>query len=449
MIGEWCKVAGWGKVPVAESFVVPINDANSVTEAIAHAGQRGSIPRGLGRSYGDAAQRSGGVLLDTQGLKNIQWVNKEEGILEAAGGVSIGELIEYGEAEGWFPPVTPGTRHVTVGGAIAADIHGKNHHVAGSFGEHVLLLDLVIPNGETLRISPRQNTQLFWATVGGLGLTGLILKAQIRMLRVPGTQMMVTTSQTKNLDETMQAMKEADSQYTYTVSWLDLMATGSQLGRGVITKGEHTGGSQKALSKPLVSVPNWWNINIVKPSTIRVFNEAWYRKAPAKPKTSQESFGSYFYPLDGIRQWNLLYGHRGFLQYQFVVPFEAEELLYSIIHRFSKARLPIFLAVLKRFGQGSKGLISFPKPGWTLTLDLPIPSNNSSIGKLLEKVDFEIAESEGRIYLAKDSRMRHQHITRMYPKISEFNEIRKSVDPSNVLISDLSERLRLSFKHAP
>ncbi|MDG2039956.1 MAG: FAD-binding oxidoreductase [Ilumatobacter sp.] len=448
MTARWTSVSGWGGTPAARSEVHAGSTPNAVRGALLSVNDRGLIPRGLGRSYGDAAQRSGGAVVAMDGAGGVRWHDDIAGVVEAAAGATIADLITFGEPFGWFPPVTPGTRFVTVGGAIAADIHGKNHHVAGSFGDHLVSIELMRSDGEVVVIDPVSDPVLFWATVGGLGLTGVVLSAQIRMIGVPGTRMAVTAYRTRDLEATMAAMEAADESFDYTVSWIDLMATGSSLGRGVVTNGDHIAESGPALSDLAISVPGWWRHNLVHPAGIRVFNELWFRRAPARPSEGVESYGAFFYPLDGVRQWNRLYGSRGFLQYQFVLPFEFEDRLPLIVERIAEAQLPVFLAVLKRFGPQGKGMISFPRAGWTLALDLPAPRLGSSVSRLLDELDDELAEIGGRIYLAKDSRMAARHLEAMNPRLEEFRAALTEFDPSGRFESDLSARLGITSSAA-
>lgn len=443
MTVQWSSVAGWGGTPSARTKVHAGSTPTAIRGALLSVNGRGLIPRGLGRSYGDAAQRSGGAVVAMEGARGVRWHDETNGVVEAASGATIADLIVFGEPFGWFPPVTPGTRFVTVGGALAADIHGKNHHVAGSFGDHVLSIELMRADGEVVIVDPAVDPVLFWATVGGLGLTGVILSVRLRMIRVPGTRMAVTTFRTPDLEATMTAMASADETFDYTVSWIDLMATGSSLGRGVVTNGDHAAEAGPALSDLAVSVPGWWRHNLVQPPGIRAFNELWFRRAPAQPSERVESYGTFFYPLDGVRQWNRLYGARGFLQYQFVLPFEAEERLPQIVARIAQAQLPVFLAVLKRFGPQGQGMISFPRSGWTLALDLPAPRLGSTVNALLDELDAELASIGGRIYLAKDSRMAARHVEAMNPRIEEFRWALAEFDPEGRFASDLSVRLGL------
>lgn len=444
MTNRWSDVSGWGLNPVASSLVHEIDGVVRARAAIEAGAWRGAIPRGLGRCYGDAAQRSGGVVVGSGGLQGLRWIDIDSGLLEAEAGVSIADLITFGEDHGWFPPVTPGTRFVTVGGALAADIHGKNHHVAGAFSAHVRSLELLTADGQLRTVGPDREPELFWATVGGLGLTGLVVSARIQMLAVPGTRIGVTTFRTSDLEATMAAMREADASHTYTVSWIDLMATGRRLGRGVVTNGDHVESVGRALGGPIATVPTSWRLNLVQTSAIRVFNEAWFRRAPKRSHESVESYGRFFYPLDGVRNWNRLYGSDGFLQYQFVCPFEHERLVESIVERIAAAQLPVFLAVLKRFGPEGLGLMSFPRPGWTLALDLPVRSLSAQTTRLLANFDDELAEVGGRVYLAKDARLARRHVAAMYPNLEAFRDVLRRIDPHQRMVSDLAERLDLA-----
>ena len=439
--------SGWGRTSPTVAETVAPRDADEVAKALAGAPTRGILARGLGRAYGDAAQNAGGMVLDMQGLNSPLSIGPT-GLARAGAATTIDDLIRTGLAQGWFVPVTPGTRMVTVGGAVAADIHGKNHHRDGSFMSHVKSLSLVTPEGEH-RLTAVDD--LFWATAGGMGLTGVVTEVELQMIPVPSSWMLVDTDRTADLDQTLAVMSEGDERYRYSVCWIDCLSRGGRLGRGIVTRADHAPVEALAprrrrdphafaAGSPLAAPP-WVPSGLVNLATVSAFNEAWYRRAPRHKQGGVESIASFFHPLDGIRGWNRLYGRKGFLQYQVLVPFEAEDVLRRLIERLASARCPSLIGVLKRFGPGDAGHLSFPAPGWTLAIDIPV--GPSVVGPLLDELDGWVAEAGGRIYLAKDSRMRPELLEVMYPRLDEWRQVRDRVDPHRVMNSDLSRRLGL------
>ena len=438
-------VTGWGGNPRARTHLVTAETIEDLTAAIAgqKGNTRGLIARGLGRSYGDAAQRSGGTTVEICLTGEPEWVDHAGGLLRAPSGLSIGDLIRFADSAGLFVPVTPGTRHVTVGGAIAADIHGKDHHAVGSFGMHVERFRMIIANGDFVEVDLALDPDLFHATIGGMGLTGLIVDADIRMSSVSGNRVAVDTLRTKDLEATLAALAESESSHRYSVAWIDLSRTGAAMGRGVVTNGNHveTEFDGEPLREPKASVPRIWRLNVVNKATVSAFNEMWFRKAPRRPRRSVQSYDSFFYPLDAVGDWNRVYGRNGFLQYQFVLPFESAGHLPGLAESLATGPTPASFAVLKGLGHGSGGFLSFPTPGWTLAVDIPIPSTPSVLEQHLRKVDEALVEAGGRIYLAKDSRLRADLITAMYPQLDMFEKVRRNVDPDQMFRSDLSVRL--------
>jgi decaprenylphospho-beta-D-ribofuranose 2-oxidase len=438
--GEATLLAGWGATsPSLARVVRPAED--EVAGLMRSAPVRGVLPRGLGRSYGDAAQNAGGRVLDMTALGGIRALDPATGEVTVAAGTSLATLLRATLPLGWFPAVVPGTRFVTVGGAIAADLHGKNHHRDGSFAGHVTRFVLVTPDGERREVSP--GDEAWGATVGGMGLSGVIVEARLRLRRVESAWMRADTDPCPDLDDVMARMEREDAAFPYSVAWLDLLRGG----RAILLRADHARadeldgrrpvepGGERALAVP--PLPR----SLVGPLTARAFNAAWYHRAARAGHGRLERAEPYFFPLDGLRRWPRLYGPRGFLQHQLVVPVGAEEALRAIVARYAAARAPAAVVVFKRLGRGGGGL-SFPIPGWTLTVDLPAAWDG--LAPLLDGIDELVAEAGGRLYLAKDSRMRPELLGAMYPELERWRELRARMDPDRRMRSDLARRLELA-----
>ena len=416
---------------------------------------RGLLARGLGRGYGDCAQNSGGTVVETTDVDAFTIHDTgsadDHVLVTAEAGASIDRLLHALVPQGLFVPVTPGTRYVTVGGAIAADIHGKNHHKSGSWCQHVVSLRLQLASGEVVEIGPDRDPDLFWATAGGMGLTGVVLDATFRCPRIGSSRLLVDTDRARDLDEVLALMASGDHAYDYSVAWIDLMAGGRATGRSVLTRGRFAteqeaapvaGGDPLAYrAGVLATAPPFVPDGLLNRLSVRIFNEAWFRKAPVRRRDELQTIPTFFHPLDMVGGWNRVYGPAGFLQWQFVVPFGAERTLRRIVEALGRARCTSFLAVLKAFGEGDPGPLSFPAPGWTLALD--IPTGVPGLAPLLDRLDDMVVAEGGRVYLAKDSRLRPELVAQMYPRLDEWRAVRHRVDPDARLSSDLSRRLGL------
>jgi decaprenylphospho-beta-D-ribofuranose 2-oxidase len=444
------RLTGWGRVsPSRAELASPATAADAAREL--SGATRGVIPRGLGRSYNNAAQCDGGVVISTARLNRILTLDAATGLVTCEAGVSLEQLMVAGLPAGWFVPVSPGTRQVTVGGAIAADVHGKNHHVAGSFARHVRSFDLLLPDGEPRTVTEASDPALFWATAGGMGLTGLIVRATIQLKRVATSRVRVDTVRTADIDQTMSVLAEHDGRFGYTVAWSDSLARGAGLGRSVITSGDFAepGDLPEADARDpfafrpgaRLGVPPGVPPGLINRYTVGLANEAYYRRAPRSRSGEIQAIGPFFHPLDAIRNWNRVYGPGGFRQYQYVVPFGAESAVRRSFELVSQARAPSFVTVLKRFGAGDPGLLSFPMPGWTLALDFP--ARTPALAELLGSLDRLVVQAGGRVYLAKDSRVPPEVLAEMYPRLPEFRKLRAELDPAGILASDLSRRLGL------
>lgn len=439
------RIAGWGGWPRVECDVYRPEKRRSVAEILANTHQPHFIARGLGRSYGDVSVNPGGGVINTTRLDRMLTFDEKAGVLECEAGVSLEDILETFVPRGWFLPVTPGTKFVTVGGAIANDVHGKNHHVDGSFGEHVDRFALLTPKGDVVNCSPSENQDVFWATVGGVGLTGVILTAVIRLQPISSAYIKVDYRQCQNIDTVLAAIRETDDKYKYSVAWVDCLSKGKKLGRSVLMSGDHI--SSKDLSarygNPL-SIPKKFQPNVpfnlpgilLNPLFIGAFNSFFYSVHPSRQGQIVD-YDKYFYPLDSIHNWNRGYGKDGFSQYQATFPHEGVEGLVKLLEKLSRSGRASFLAVLKRMGPGSEGMLSHPIDGWTLTLDIPV---KSGLAPFLNECDELVAKYGGRLYTAKDASTRAEVFEAMYPRLGEFQAIKAKVDPAGKLSSRLARR---------
>ena len=442
------RLTGWGNYPACECRVARPERERELRDAVADRGDGAPathISRGLGRSYGDSAVNPGGVILHER-LNRMLSFDEPQGVLECEAGVSLAEIIETFLPRGFFPPVTPGTRFVTVGGAIAADVHGKNHHREGSFGNFVLSLELLTASGDVLSCGPGENADVFWATVGGMGLTGVVLSAKIRLRRVPSAFINMETRRAPNLDAALELF-EGDRDHLYSVAWIDCLATGGAMGRSVLMRGDHAAVADvpvSACDRPLDvgfkrarNVPFNFPRFLLNPLSVGAFNEVYYESHPDRRQVVP--FEPFFYPLDSVHHWNRLYGRRGFVQYQAFFPTHTSRRgLVELLGQVSASGQASFLAVLKSCGAADPALLSYLGPGHTLALDLPF---NNGLHELVSELDKTLLKHGGRLYLAKDACMTRETFAAMYPSLGRFRQVKARVDPENRFVSAQARRV--------
>ncbi|HMJ71568.1 MAG TPA: SDR family oxidoreductase [Cyclobacteriaceae bacterium] len=437
------RVSNWGNYPDVDAQVTTPSQRTGIIE---HVGKSTSfITRGAGLSYGDASLFK--TILSTEQFKKIVAFDEATGIIKTEAGATLDEVLQAVVPKGWFLYVTPGTKFVTVGGAIGGDIHGKNHHAEGSFCHYVTNLEVLLADGSVVSCSADNNTHLFRTVCGGLGLAGVVLTVEFRLKKISTSFIRQKNIVIRNLNEMMQRLKEFESA-TYSVAWIDCLATGNDLGRGVLLLGEHATESEvknanklKVHRNPLINIPVYAPGFLLNPLSIWIFNTLVYTKYKIGKKELVSHYDPYFYPLDIMRNWNRLYGKKGFLQYQFVIPFEnAEHGLRTILDAIAREKASSFLSVLKAMGPGDNTL-SFPMAGWTLALDFKV---TPTIFRFLDKLDKIILDLGGRIYLVKDARMAAEAYWKGYPNATAFsNDIRK-FDPLQKFSSSLSTRLSMT-----
>jgi len=429
------KISGWGGYPVKDAEVRIPRSSREVGLRL----DRTAIARGAGRSYGDSAVAD--TVLQTDYLDHFVAFDEATGILTVQAGVTIREILRLFVPRGWFVPVTPGTSYVTVAGAVASDVHGKNHHVAGTFGDHVLGLKIMLGSGDVVSTSRTELPDLFHATCGGMGLTGVILEVALALIPIRSSLIEQQTLKAGTLDQSCEQFSQ-NAESTYSVAWIDCVTSGSSMGRSVLMLGEHaqTGGLDFKFKNP-PSMPFHLPASLLSRRTVGAFNQLYYSRA----KHQQErrvSLVPYFYPLDAIGRWNRLYGKRGFVQYQFVIPKEdGLANLRRIMARIVASGSGSFLAVLKQFGAQNDNLLSFPMEGYTLALDFKV---STSTFELLSNLDVLVADMGGRVYLAKDAVMLEQTFKRMYKRWEEFESIREKYGAIGRFASSQSKRLGLA-----
>lgn len=423
--GDPSAYESWGRYPhVTHAGVVPVRSRNALPDLCAIEGS--VLPRGYGRSYGDTCLNDGGTLLDVTSLNRIMAFDDGEGLVVCEGGVSLGDILTVALPQGWFLPTTPGTKHVSIGGAIANDVHGKNHHRAGALGRHVRRFELARSDGSRIVCSPSANAEMYAATIGGLGLTGVILWAELQLRRVNGPYMNVEMAPFRSIDEFFDVSADSDAMYEYTMSWVDCLAVGRHLGRGLLMRGNHAW--QQSIPGRTAEPRSRFSIPITLPSmllnglSVRAFNAVYYRSHSLTTSRSVEPFDRFFYPLDSIGHWNRMYGPAGFVQYQCVVPFASDRTaIRGVLRAISSSNEGSFLAVLKTFGNvTSPGLLSFPRPGVTLALDFAFRGSRTL--ELLARLDEIVLDGGGAVYPAKDARMSAACFRASFPRWQEFAE---------------------------
>jgi len=434
------QLSGWGRHPWQPTLL-------SHSESLEAASQTARLARGLGRAYGDAA-----LPVDTQDeVLATRWADRilrfdpETAVLRAEAGLSLGELYRLLLPRGFFTPVAPGTRHVTLGGMVASDIHGKNHHVAGTFGRHVRALRIRVGDGRVLECSRQQHAELFFATLGGMGLTGHILEVEAQLERVASPWIYEESERKDTLEEVFISLREASAHWPMTVAWIDTSSRGSRMGRGIIMRGRWATADEAPVTpprhNPRMRMPLDFPNGMVNPWTIGALNRAWFAKHPRKPVQHLVAPESFFWILDMVDDWNRVFGRNGFTQYQCVLPSDAG-VFRGFLELFQRLGACSFVTVLKDCGEQGEGLLSFPKTGSTIAVDIPLRDGAHGL-RLTDALNEYVLGHGGRVYLAKDTFSRPEHIAAMYPRLAEWREIRDRYDPSGRIRSALGVRCGL------
>lgn len=445
------RLSGWGRYPVAECRVLrPERVRDLGPDTGPDAGPR--IPRGRGRAYGDAALSSNGTVILTERLDRFLALDEAAGLLTVEAGATVAEVLEVVTPRGWFLPVSPGTGEASIGGCVAADVHGKNHHHDASFGAHVRSLTLVTADGSAVRCSPEAHPDLFWATVGGMGLTGAVAEVTVQLVPVESAYVAARHHRAEGLEAVVDLLDGDPGDAPYSVAWIDCLARGAGRGRGVVMEGSHCsadqapGGPANALRVPprrRLALPLGLPFGVVNAALGRLFNGLYLGRQGGRAggRHFVVDYARFFHPLDALAAWNRLYGPRGFVQHQSVVPLEGgRKALHALLDAVEQAGVPACLGVLKRLGAEGNGLLSFPMPGYTLALDLPMGTKTLA---LMDRLDAVVADHGGRIYLAKDATLRVERFAAMYPRLAAWRAVKRRVDPEGRLRSDLARRLGL------
>lgn len=441
-MNRWARktYSGWGRISHARSLVARPEIQDDIPVVLDDLEGDTIVARGCGRSYGDAALNDRGRIALTSRLNHFVSLDRETGSVVCQAGVTIIDLIQTLLKSGYLPPVCPGTGFVTMGGAVANDVHGKNHHRDGSFGDHLEWIKLRLANGEIRTVSPKSDVELFRATVGGIGLTGIIEQIAFKLERVPGPWLEVRKRRIQNLPAFLDAFEE-EARSKYVVGWIDALATGKNLGRGALEVANPTNktGTKKRRRERRIpfDLPGF----ALNRATVKTFNEIYFRSTPGREATTLEDYETFLFPLDRILDWNRMYGKKGFYQFQCVLPKnDGKKSLEKLLSTISAYRKASFLAVLKAMGAAGKGFLSFPMKGYSLALDFP---NGKDTLELLRKLEAITLDQGGRVYLAKDSVLSAESLAKMYPDLDKYKDILNRVDPERVFQSDMSRRLDL------
>ncbi|MBL6455008.1 FAD-binding oxidoreductase [Belnapia sp. T6] len=434
------NLQGWGRSSTSPCLAARPERLRELHAALRTPDGRSLIAHGAGRSYGDAALNSGGAAVLTGRLDRILSFDPATGELVAEPGVTFADLLEVFLPRGFVPPVSPGTAFVTLGGAAANDVHGKNHHIAGSIGDHIAWFDLLLADGRTRRVTPEGEPELFRATLGGIGLTGIIAAVCLRMAPVPSNALRVRRRRVADLGEFLAGF-EAASGATWSVGWIDALAAGRSLGRGILETAEpNPEGIRESAVKSKrfpIEAPGW----LLNSLSVRAFNEMYWRRVPAGGQEAVVPYRQFLYPLDAIEGWNRMYGRQGFRQFQCVLPFgPGEAALRRLLETVAAGGVASFLAVLKVMGRQGRGMLSFGMPGYSLALDIPARSGAEALFARLEGIT---RDAGGRIYLAKDSLLSAEGFAAMYPESAAFRALRSRLDPQRRFDSDMARRLGL------
>ena len=434
------NLSGWGQVRRGRAKVARPERLRDIERVFAQAGGLRICGRGAGRSYGDCAVNTGGILMLTDRLNRVLSFDEATGEIAVEPGVSFRQLLEVFLPRGWLVPVSPGTGFVTIGGAVANDVHGKNHERDGSFGQHVVELDVMTPDGVLHTIGPARNPNWFRATIGGAGLTGILTRIVFRMMRVPGPCLTVNEKRIPDLDSFFAAFALAKD-VQYSVGWIDALRRGKSMGRGILETAEPSPGTgckpRRDGPRVFAALPNL----TLNPMTIAAFNSLYFRRVPSSGRTRLRHYGDFLYPLDFIQDWNLIYGRRGFHQFQCVLPISnGPKAISLLLEETGRSRAASALAVIKRMGPGRAGYLSFPMEGYTLAVDFP---NSGAIESIHEKLVRIVLDHGGRIYLAKDALLPASEFERMYPDLPKFRQAALEMDPKGIMASDLAQRLRI------
>lgn len=452
LVGERRRLCGWGRTACSAATVIAPRSVEQLREAVLQAaGEGGLIARGAGRSYGDAAQNRAGVVLDLARISEMELLAGP--LLRVGAGARLSAVLRALAASGLTLPVLPGTRHITIGGAIASDVHGKNHRRDGSFGHHVESLLLCTPDGQLHPVSRLEQSDLFHATLGGMGLTGVIAEATLRPVRLTGPLLHGDIDRTGSIEQALSVMRR-DSGHRYSIAWVDLAGRGAAFGRSVVLRCDDGDAAPEMPERGRIALPGRLRLSVperfppalLAPVAVRAFNALRWHRAPASARGRPVTLAENFFPLDALANWNRLYGAAGLLQYQFALPDDRAHMLVEIAEGLRRAGQPMHLAVIKRFGEPSGGLMSFPMPGWTLAVDLP--AGSPGLRNALRAADETLLDAGGRVYLAKDARLGAEHLPAMYPALERFKAIRSAVDPEGMLRSDMSRRLGLAGANA-